>query len=303
MIVGLFGNTLVCYVVFTSNKMRRSSKCLLLANLAIVDIISAITIAGQFTICYNSLVNTSEAFKTMCAINKLLHVLAYYVARLLITAIAFDRFMLIHYQHKKRHVKLIIFIIWFLCAVFVTFTSVSLRIVTFSLTANSSSYFECQIVLFWKNENLSHLIRDLRVSIINLLVYAIPMIITTLLYAKILHMNWKRNTGDMVETQAKNLIAMKWRTTKMLIIVTLIFAFCWLPFYIFNFYNYVIKRPTSCVPTHLYLILAWLGLSSCSYNPFVYWWLNDAFRANCKRILKFIMCKAVSRKRSISIIS
>jgi hypothetical protein len=302
MITGLFGNTLVCYIVFMSKVMRKTSTYLLLANLAISDIISVITIAGQFSVCYKSMVDNWKIFETICAINKSFHILAFYVARLLVTAIAFDRFMLIHYPHKRRHVKLIISIIWLVCIVFVSLTSVSMRIVTLSFTTNSS-YFQCRTVLIMSNPFLSGLIRDLRVSIINLLLYAVPMIITTLLYAKILHTNWKRTVGDMIATQIQNLNVMKWRTTKMLIIVTLVFALCWLPFYIFNFYNYFIKPLTSCVPTPLYLILNWLGISSCSYNPFIYWWLNDEFRANAKRIWYCFICKAKTRERSVSAIS
>lgn len=300
-VTGLFGNTLVCYVVFISKVMKKTSTNLLLANLAIVDIIGVMTIAGQYSICYKSLVDNWKTFETMCAINKSFHIIGYYVARLLVTEIAFDRFMLIHYPHKKRHVKLIISIIWSFSIVFVSLTSVSMRIVTLSFTTYPS-FFECRTVLIMKNQFLSNLIRDIRVSIINLLLYAIPMIITTLLYAKILHTNWKRNVGDMIETQIQNLTVMKWRTTKMLIVVTLLFVLCWLPFYIFNCYNYFIQPPTSCVPTPLYLTLTWFGMSSCSCNPFVYWWLNDQFRAGARRIWYYIICKARKRERSVSTI-
>jgi hypothetical protein len=51
----------------------------------------------------------------------------------------------------------------------------------------------------------------------------------------------------------------------------------------------------------LYLMFYWLGISSCSYNPFIFWWLNHEFRAGARSVWHFITCEFIRTKhRSIS---
>lgn len=63
----------------------------------------------------------------------------------------------------------------------------------------------------------------------------------------------------------------------MLICVVCIFGVCWLPL---NLYHVLTDlhpklRHTSAV----YLACHWIAMSSVSYNPFIYCWLNDSFRS------------------------
>jgi hypothetical protein len=123
--------------------------------------------------------------------------------------------------------------------------------------------------------------------------YVIPMPITGLLYSKIIHTIWKRNVGDMVDSQRQTLHITKWRTIKMSIIVFAVFALCWLPIHIVNILDYFVMPiiHNTCNASTLYLLCYWLGVSNCCYNPFIYWWLNEEFRSSAKSFWYFISCK------------
>ncbi|RWS22573.1 neuropeptide Y receptor-like protein [Leptotrombidium deliense] len=98
------------------------------------------------------------------------------------------------------------------------------------------------------------------------------------------------------------------RVVLMLIIVVIVFAVCWLPLHALNFTDYVIKQLETqsnkkkggqlCNDSTLYFSLYWLGISSCCYNPFIYWWMNADFRRGFKKLLPHFIVKYMKREES-----
>ena len=72
----------------------------------------------------------------------------------------------------------------------------------------------------------------------------------------------------------------------MMITVVGIYAVCWLPLHVIticgdvnnDIYNADYMRV-------VWTCSHWLAMSSCSYNPFVYWWMNTKFREGFMGIL------------------
>lgn len=66
------------------------------------------------------------------------------------------------------------------------------------------------------------------------------------------------------------------QVVKMMIVVVLIFAICWLPFHAY----FII---TACYPAltetpfiqEVYLGIYWLAMSNSMYNPIIYCWMNS----------------------------
>ena len=83
----------------------------------------------------------------------------------------------------------------------------------------------------------------------------------------------------MTDTQRSRQDRAKRKTIQMLLVVSALFAFCWLPL---NVYHLVSDVAASAGPTRhnstAFLVCHWLAMSSVCYNPFVYCWLNSNFR-------------------------
>uniref|UniRef100_A0A6P6YEN6 Probable G-protein coupled receptor 83 n=1 Tax=Dermatophagoides pteronyssinus TaxID=6956 RepID=A0A6P6YEN6_DERPT len=114
--------------------------------------------------------------------------------------------------------------------------------------------------------------------------YFIPLAIVGYIYIKI---------GKIIQRQGKlydnrgNAKARirqrkKLRRILMLILMVAAFAICWLPLHLFHLltdagflhYNY-----------RIFMMVHWLAMSSVSYNPFIYCWLNKTFRHTAMKIL------------------
>ncbi|CAB1328162.1 unnamed protein product [Coregonus sp. 'balchen'] len=71
---------------------------------------------------------------------------------------------------------------------------------------------------------------------------------------------------------------------KMMIIVVVTFALCWLPYHVYFIVtglNKALMRWKSI--QQVYLSVLWLAMSSTMYNPIIYCCLNSRFRAGFKR--------------------
>jgi hypothetical protein len=288
-IIALFGNYLVCKVVFASKGMRTMAN-LLIVNMAISDIICAITIPAQILFCSQQLLDSSKYSEVNCALMKSIQVISFQVSSLTVTAIAIDRYIVVHYPFEPRKSpRFFIVIIWVASILFVSITAFSIKIFVYF----GDSIIGCRVILRFNYPFSSYTLRSIRVAGVILTQYVIPMPITGLLYSKIIHTIWKRNVGDMVDSQRQTLHITKWRTIKMSIIVFAVFALCWLPIHIVNILDYFVMPiiHNTCNASTLYLLCYWLGVSNCCYNPFIYWWLNEEFRSSAKSFWYFISCK------------
>ena len=113
--------------------------------------------------------------------------------------------------------------------------------------------------------------------------YLIPLLLTTYFYGMVVQTVWKRqNIGTASEDKKKALDKNKKRTIKMLIVVTVLFAIAWFPTHLMHFLKfYTNVIPVSqgkCNASTFYMLCYWLGISSCSYNPFIYCYFNNDFK-------------------------
>lgn len=88
----------------------------------------------------------------------------------------------------------------------------------------------------------------------------------------------------------------KIRVLKMLIVVVIMFAFCWLPLYVVNirlFFGPPMEFPSrefDLLTQTIVPLAQWLGLSSCSVNPIVYCLFSGKFRAGYRSLLASVPC-------------
>ncbi|XP_061888915.1 neuromedin-K receptor-like [Entelurus aequoreus] len=75
---------------------------------------------------------------------------------------------------------------------------------------------------------------------------------------------------------------------KMMIIVLVTFALCWLPYHIYFIVTGLNKQLIKWKSIQqVYLSVLWLAMSSTMYNPIIYCCLNSRFRAGFKRVFRW----------------
>lgn len=132
--------------------------------------------------------------------------------------------------------------------------------------------------------------RKVRIVLLILTQYLIPLILTAILYFKIwniIQQNSKEAITQLNQKQIMYQINSKRRTIIMLMIVVLAFALAWLPVHAIHFINFFIFPlvNTKCNSSTIYILSYWLGISSICYNPLIYYWSNSIFRDELKNLL------------------
>ncbi|XP_068631120.1 tachykinin-like peptides receptor 99D [Battus philenor] len=124
------------------------------------------------------------------------------------------------------------------------------------------------------------------------LTYFLPIISMTYTYARVGVELWgSQSIGECTQRQLDN-VKSKRRVVKMMIVVVVIFAVCWLPFHVYflvtSYYPEVVNYPHI---QEIYLGIYWLAMSNSMYNPIIYCWMNSKFRRGFKQF--FWCCGAL----------
>ncbi|CAG11520.1 unnamed protein product, partial [Tetraodon nigroviridis] len=102
-------------------------------------------------------------------------------------------------------------------------------------------------------------------------------------------------SGDCLLPPPFNLHVSEWhpeKVVKMMIIVVVTFALCWLPYHVYFIVTGLNKQLSKWkYIQQVYLSVLWLAMSSTMYNPIIYCCLNGRFRAGFKRV--FCWCPFV----------
>lgn len=280
-VLGVFGNVLVCYVVF-HNKHMHTVTNFFITNLALSDILLCI-LAVPFTPTYTFL-GTWIFGPILCHLVPYAQMVSVFVSTLTLTAIAIDRYFVIMYPFQPR-MKLstcttLIVVIW----------SLSLSIAVpyaycMTLSQHSDSVTVCTEA--WSSE------WDRRVygTIMSISQFIIPFFIIAFCYIKV---SLKLNDRAKLKPGSKNARREEWdrerkkRTNRMLIAMVFIFGFCWSPINVINLVNDMHEDVADWFYYYVvFFVTHSIAMSSTCYNPFLYAWLNDNFRKEFKQVLPF----------------
>lgn len=287
-ILGIFGNALVCYVVFR-NKAMQTVTNLFITNLALSDILLCV-LAVPFTPLYTFMGRWVFGVP-LCHIVPYAQGCSVYISTLTLTSIAIDRFFVIIYPFHPR-MKLstcigIIICIW-LISLLVTFPyGLYMKVANI----NDTKYCEEH----WPSEK----IRKIFSSTTSTLQFVLPFVIIAFCYILVsVRLNDRTrarpgNTNTRREEQDRD---RKKRTNRMLIAMVAIFGISWLPLNVVNILN-DFESYINCWRYYnvLFFIAHLTAMASTSYNPFLYAWLNENFRKEFKQVLP---CFDPSRGRS-----
>ncbi|KAL4697594.1 hypothetical protein H8959_003292 [Pygathrix nigripes] len=268
-VFSLFGNVLVCHVIFKNQRMH-SATSLFIVNLAVADIMITL-LNTPFTLV--RFVNSTWIFgKGMCHVSRFAQYCSLHVSALTLTAIAVDRHQGVIY----------IAVIWTMATFFSLPHAICQKLFTFKYSEDIVRSlclpdFPEPADLFWKYLDLATFI----------LLYILPLLIISVAYARVAKKLWLCNMiGDVTTEQYLALRRKKKKTIKMLMLVVVLFALCWFPL---NCYVLLLSSKVIRTNNALYFAFHWFAMSSTCYNPFIYCWLNENFRIELKALLN--MCQ------------
>lgn len=290
-VLGIFGNVLVCYVVFC-NKAMQTVTNLFITNLALSDILLCV-LAVPFTPLYTFLRGWIFG-KAICHIVPYAQGCSVYISTLTLTSIAVDRFFVIIYPFHPR-MKLstcisIIISIWVVSLLITTPYGYYVKLYSSNYTGTWTTYCEEN----WPDEDY----RRIFGAVTSSMQFLFPFIIILICYICVsLKLNDRANTrpGSRNSRREEADRDRKKRTNRMLIAMVAIFGISWLPINVVNiFYDFYSKSDEWEYYLVVFFIAHCAAMSSACYNPFLYAWLNENFRKEFKQVLPCFKTHTVS---------
>ncbi|XP_002815067.4 neuromedin-K receptor [Pongo abelii] len=276
--VAVLGNLIVIWIILAHKRMRTVTNYFLV-NLAFSDASMA---------AFNTLVNFIYALHSewyfganYCRFQNFFPITAVFASIYSMTAIAVDRYMAIIDPLKPRlsatATKIVIGSIW---------------ILAFLLAFPQCLYSKTKVMpgrtlcfVQWPEGPKQHFTYHI---IVIILVYCFPLLIMGITYTIVGITLWGGEIpGDTCDKYHEQLKA-KRKVVKMMIIVVMTFAICWLPYHIYFILTAVYQQLNRWkYIQQVYLASFWLAMSSTMYNPIIYCCLNKRFRAGFKRAFRW----------------
>ncbi|XP_048877101.1 substance-P receptor-like [Brienomyrus brachyistius] len=284
-VVSVVGNTVVIWIILAHKRMRTVTNYFLV-NLAFAEAsMSAFNTVINFTYAVH---NEWYFGLVYCRFHNFFPIAAVFAGIYSMTAIALDRYTAIIHPLQQRlsatETKLVVAVIWLL-ALLLAFPQYY-----YSSTAQLPGRIVCYID--WPEYTVWNF-KKMYYVCVAVLIYFLPLLVMGCAYLVVGLTLWASEIpGDSSDRYQEQLTA-KRKVVKMMIIVVCTFATCWLPYHIYfllhEFFPHLFEE---LFIQQVYLAIMWLAMSSTMYNPIIYCFLNDRFRAGFKRV--FCWCPFVS---------
>ena len=265
-------NGLVIFLIYKKKSLRTITN-MFLASLALSDLMSALLGIPLLVICLVrdviKVCLSSSVIIRFTAISSVCHVLL----------IACDRYIFIvhsinyHFLVTKRRAIVAILAIWLL------------------------SFLASVIQLSWHNLQEGALVEfdetveemDIKYNVSCLaLFFAVPLSLMCYLYGHIFYISFKRNKRDRQLKkslqQPNRSVLQEWRGRSVLLITMVIFAGCWLPFFLMVLDAHMESSPFSPVPVFLERLLIFMGFIPQLLNPVLCTLAKKDFRRALKEV-------------------
>lgn len=288
-VLGIFGNVIVCYVVF-KNKAMQTVTNLFITNLALSDILLCV-LAVPFTPLYTFLGKWVFG-NVICHLVPYAQGTSVYISTLTLTSIAIDRFFVIIYPfHPRMKLSTCIVII---CVIWIFSILVTLPYGIY-MKINPANGTDDKY--FCEEEFPSDDYRKIFGGLTTMLQFIIPFFLIAFCYICVsLRLNSRARTKPGSKNSRKEEAdrERKKRTNRMLIAMVIIFLLSWLPLNLINimndFYNQIAHWRYYLL---CFFMVHSMAMSSTCYNPFLYAWLNENFRKEFKQLLPCFDSSAV----------
>ncbi|XP_061535614.1 neuromedin-K receptor-like [Phycodurus eques] len=276
--VALLGNAVVVWIILAHKRMRSVTNYFLL-NLAFCD---------ASTAAFNTLVNFIYAAHgewyfgaVYCSFHNLFPVTAVFASIYTMTAIAIDRYMAIIHPLKPRlsakATLAVIVTIWSLALV------LAFPLGYFSTVRALPRRTLCYVA--WPRMAEDPFTYHI---IVTVLVYVVPLMVMAITYSVVGVTLWGGEIPGDTSDNYQGQLRAKRKIVKMMMVVVVTFALCWLPYHVYFMVTGLNKHLSKWKSIQqVYLAVLWLAMSSTMYNPIIYCCLNSRFRAGFKRVFRW----------------
>ncbi|XP_041667589.1 prolactin releasing hormone receptor 2b [Cheilinus undulatus] len=280
-VVGVFGNYLLLYVICRTRKMHNVTN-FFIGNLAFSDMLMCVTCV-PFTLAYAFNPRGWVFGRSMCYLVFLIQPVTVYVSVFTLTAIAVDRYYAtVHPLKKRTSVATCVSVltsIWLLSCGLVAPAITH----TYHVEFKDEGFTICEE--FWLGQEKER--RAYAYSTL-LVTYVLPLSAVFVSYLCIT-VKLKKCVAPGNRTQDKASIqqARKRKIFRLVALLVSAFAACWLPIHVFN----VLRDIDIHLINKRYFLLIQLlchlcAMSSSCCNPFLYAWLHDRFRSELRKMFK-----------------
>ena len=281
--ISVFGNTLVCHVVLRNTRMHTVTN-FFITNLAISDLLLTL-INVPFNIARN-LLDEWPFGSIVCHLLNFSLMVSVYVSTFTLMGIALDRHQALLYPLNPRMSKpvglVVLAFIWSVAICLSLPFGIYNKVQTVDFVLKKVK--RCTSAFPIPSETWEKYLTGITL----VLQYVIPLSIIACTYGRIVRKLWVRShVGAVTHNQQMTQQKAKRKSIKMLMVVVVVFALCWMPL---NVYQILADFHPNVEVFHynstVFFICHWIAISSTCYNPFVYCWLNETFRAEVKSRFK-----------------
>ena len=276
-VISLVGNLLMIYVTFKTARLRTTTN-LLVANMAVADLMITF-FAMPYIVMYLYLQNiwiSGVIGDITCKIVQYALALSISASILTHVLIAIDRFFCIVFPFKRvtffKNARTSYTLIW--CT---SFLLMSPYLVVYESKKYPDGNSYCNLRL----EYLYYL--QIYFCLVFVILYLIPLLFIATLYTFICRKLWKHKVPGIRSPKLlpKREVHNK-KTVKMLIILVIAFALCWLPAHIMHLLTYF--RNDQALPLVVSLLSYWACHLHSAVNPLLVALLNGLYRKACREI-------------------
>lgn len=283
MVIAFAGNTLLIYFVWKKPEVRSMTSSMFV-NMAVADLLMTLVVMPYSIIHLHNggkwLIVHNVAGEISCRGFYFVAMVTAASSILCLAFMAYDRYTAILYPFRPlqciRKAKYAAPIIW------------TLSMLLMSIILIIAHFNPERDICGWNFDILGKESNTFRGGIFVYLFavqYFLPLIVTSILYARTAHKLWCRQVpGNYLSQNQRQQEIAKRKVVRMLVIVVAVFAVCWLPTQFFQLYQ-VIKDPPPLPPFAMYLCY-WLGHGNSAINPWLYVFLSSRLRLAFIRMVK-----------------
>ncbi|XP_033895561.1 somatostatin receptor type 2-like [Acipenser ruthenus] len=268
-VLGLAGNSLVIAIILHLDKMKTVAN-IYIFNLAVAD---GLFMLGLPFLALQMFLNRWIFGSFMCKLVMILDGINQFTSVFCLTVMSVDRYLAVVHPirfskwRSPNVAKIVSILLWFFSFLPVIPMGIYSR-VEFSL---------CIFVLPAPYETWSAAFMIYTF----VLGFALPFIVISLCYMLLVV---KLRTA-VINPYTREAEVSEKRVTKMVVTIVVVFAICWLPFYIINFCFLLMPLATTLSLTRLFEFVVLLSYSNSCANPILYACLSTNFRRSFQRIL------------------
>ncbi|XP_027869538.1 substance-K receptor [Xiphophorus couchianus] len=271
-LVSITGNVTVIWIILAHRRMRTVTNYFIV-NLAFSDA-SMATFNTLFNFVY-ALHNDWYFGLGYCRFQNFFPIMAMFSSIYSMAAISVDRYMAIIHPLKPRlsstSTKVVIALIW-IVAFSLAFPQCYYSVTTFY-------YPRTVCMVDWPDDYGGTHQLSYQFAVI-LLIYLLPLLVMLVTYSLVGRSLWGGHIPGEATEHYHSQITAKRKVVKMMVVVVVTFALCWLPYHVYfilgSFNRDIYKQHYI---QQVYLAIFWLAMSSTMYNPIIYCCLNQRFRA------------------------